>query len=229
MYMKNLTLTILLVLTGILVQAQTTTETRELNAFDQLVVRNAIEVELKKGDKREIIITASGLEPDHVSAEINKRKLILEMTGNNLKSSSVSVVVTYVQLNEIEAGSGARILSADIIENQTLSLKATTSAYMEAEVKADQLILEAETNAKMFIKGTADNLDYNAFTNAEIEAEGLLVKNAEIRTNTNAYGTFEVTESLSGTAATRGRVIYTGDPKKIDVKESLGGTIEQKE
>lgn len=227
--MKNLTLTILLVLTGILVQAQTTTETRELNAFDQLVVRNAIEVELKKGDKREIIITASGLEPDHVSAEINKRKLILEMTGNNLKSSSVSVVVTYVQLNEIEAGSGARILSADIIENQTLSLKATTSAYMEAEVKADQLILEAETNAKMFIKGTADNLDYNAFTNAEIEAEGLLVKNAEIRTNTNAYGTFEVTESLSGTAATRGRVIYTGDPKKIDVKESLGGTIEQKE
>jgi hypothetical protein len=225
--MKNLIFTLSLVFTGFFVQAQTTTETRELNAFDQLEVSDAIEVELKKGDKHEIIITASGIELNQVSAKIDKRKLVLEISGNNPKSSSVSAVLTYVQLNEIEAGSGARVIVKDIIENKTLSLKVSTNAYIEAAIKADKLILEAETNAKMFVKGTADNLDYNAFTNAEIEGEGLVVKNAEVRTNTNAIGSFEVLESLTGTAATRGRVNYKGDPNKIDIKESIGGTIEQ--
>ena len=226
--MKNLIFSVFLVLAGSYVQAQTTTETRELNAFDQLEVSDAIEVELKKGDKQEIVITASGIELNQVSAEINKRKLVLEISGNNPKSSSVSAVLTYVQLNDIEAGSGARVIAEEIIENKTLSLKVSTNGYIEAEVKSDKLILEAETNAKMFVKGTADNLDYNAFTNAEIEGEELVVKNAEVRTNTNAYGSFEVLESLTGTAATRGRVIYIGDPNKIDVKESIGGSIEQK-
>ena len=78
-------------------------------------------------------------------------------------------------------------------------------------------MLEAETNAKMFVKGTAVNLDYNA----------LVVEHAEIRTNTNASGVFEVTESLKGTAATRGRINYKGDPNSIDVKESIGGSIEK--
>jgi hypothetical protein len=226
--MKKLLFTFSIVFTGFFVQAQTTTETRELNAFDQLEVSDAIEVELKKGDKTEIIITASGIALNQVSAKIEKRKLVLEISGNNPKSSSVSAVLTYVQLNEIEAGSGARVIVKDVIENKTLSLKVSTNAYIEAEIISDKLILEAETNAKMFVKGTADNLDYNAFTNAEVEGEGLVVKNAEIRTNTNAFGSFEVLESLSGTAATRGRVIYIGDPNKIDVKESIGGTIEQK-
>jgi len=226
--MKKLLFTFSIVFTGFFVQAQTTTETRELNAFDQLEVSDAIEVELKKGDKTEIIITASGIALNQVSDKIEKRKLVLEISGNNPKSSSVSAVLTYVQLNEIEAGSGARVIVKDVIENKTLSLKVSTNAYIEAEIISDKLILEAETNAKMFVKGTADNLDYNAFTNAEVEGEGLVVKNAEIRTNTNAFGSFEVLESLSGTAATRGRVIYIGDPNKIDVKESIGGTIEQK-
>jgi hypothetical protein len=226
--MKKLIFTFSIIFTGFFAQAQTTTETRELNAFDQLEVSDAIEVELKKGDNSEIIITASGIALNQVSAKIEKRKLVLEISGNNPKSSSVSAVLTYVQLNEIDAGSGARVIVKDVIENKTLSLKVSTNAYIEAEVIADKLILEAETNAKMFVKGTADNLDYNAFTNAEVEGEGLVVKNAEIRTNTNAYGSFEVLESLSGTAATRGRVIYKGDPNKIDVKESIGGTIEQK-
>lgn len=226
--MKNLLCTLSLFLMGFYVQGQTTTETRELSAFDQLDVSDAIEVELKKGDKRDIIITASGIGLDQVSTKIEKRKLVLEISGNHPKSSSVSAVLTYVQLNEIEAGSGARVIVKDIIENKTLSLKVSTNAYIEAEVKSDKLILEAETNAKMFVKGTTDNLDYNAFTNAEVDGEGLVVKNAAIRTNTNAYGSFEVLESLTGTAATRGRVIYKGDPNKIDVKESIGGTIEQK-
>ncbi|GEO22893.1 head GIN domain-containing protein [Cyclobacterium qasimii] len=225
--MKNTILTLFMLLLVIAVKAQTTTETRELNAFDQIAVSDAIEVELIKGENHEITITASGIDISQVTTKINKRELELEVSGNNPKSSSIKVVITYVQINDIEVSSGAKVFVKDQIENKTIDLKVASNAYLEVDVKAERLVLEAETNAKMFVKGTADNLDYNAFTNAEIDGEGLVVKNAEIRTNTNASGSFEVLESLKGTAATRGRVRYKGNPNIIDVKENIGGTIEQ--
>jgi hypothetical protein len=226
--MKTTILSFLIVVMAFIgAKAQTNTETRTLNAFDQLDVSDAIEVELQKGEKQEITITASGIGLDQIVSSVDKRRLELEVDGSKPKASAVKVVITYVQLNEIEVTSGAKVFAKDLIENKDIDLTVASNGYLEIEVKAENLMLEAETNAKMFVKGTAVNLDYNAFTNAEIDGEELVVEHAEVRTNTNASGVFEVTASLKGTAATRGRINYKGDPKIIDVKESIGGAIEK--
>ncbi|GAB2992059.1 hypothetical protein GCM10027284_06010 [Cyclobacterium sediminis] len=225
--MKTTILSLLMVLAFIGVQAQTNTETRTLSAFDQLDVSDAIEVELQKGEKQEITITASGIGLDQIISEVDKRRLQLEVDGSKPKSSAVKVVVTYLQISEIEVSSGAKVFVKEPIENKDINLTVASNGYLEIEVKAENLMLEAETNAKMFVKGAAVNLDYNAFTNAEIDGEELVVDHAEIRTNTNASGVFEVKESLKGTAATRGRINYKGEPNIIDVKESIGGSIEK--
>lgn len=225
--MKTTILSLFMVLAFIGAKAQTNTETRTLSAFDQLDVSDGIEVELQKGEKQEITITASGIDLDQIVSDVDKRRLELEVDGSKPKASAVKVVITYLQLNEIEVSSGAKVFVIEPIENKDIDLTVASNGYLEIEVKAENLMLEAETNAKMFVKGTAVNLDYNAFTNAEIDGEELVVEHAEIRTNTNASGVFEVTASLKGTAATRGRVNYKGDPKIIDVKESIGGVIEK--
>lgn len=225
--MKTIILSLFIAMAFMGVKAQTNTETRTLSAFDQFEVSDGIEVELKKGEAQKITITASGIDLDQVVSEVDKRRLELEVDGSKPKASAVKVVITYVQLNEIEVTSGAKVFVTKPIENKNIDLTVASNGYLEIEVKAENLMLEAETNAKMFVKGTAVNLDYNAFTNAEIDGEELVVEHAEVRTNTNASGVFEVTASLKGTAATRGRINYKGDPKIIDVKESIGGAIEK--
>lgn len=225
--MKTTILSLFMVLAFIGAKAQTNTETRTISAFDQLDVSDGIEVELQKGEKQEITITASGIDLDQIVSDVDKRRLELEVDGSKPKASTVKVVITYLQLNEIEVSSGAKVFVIEPIENKDIDLTVASNGYLEIEVKAENLMLEAETNAKMFVKGTAVNLDYNAFTNAEIDGEKLVVEHAEVRTNTNASGVFEVTASLKGTAATRGRINYKGDPKIIDVKESIGGAIEK--
>ncbi|MBD3630333.1 head GIN domain-containing protein [Cyclobacterium sp.] len=225
--MKNLCLAFVLLLSFTWVQAQTASESRTLKAFDQVLVSNSIEAEFVRGDQHEIEITASGIGLGEILTEVDKRKLEIKVSGSNPKSSSVKVKVTYTKLDVVEVETGARAFFRDPLESKTVSLSVATNGYLEAEVKAGELKLEAKTNSKMYVKGSADDLDYNAFTNAEIDGENLVVKNANVRTNTNAFGTFEVLESLKGTAATRGRIKYKGDPDKIDVKESIGGVIEE--
>ncbi|SHN34609.1 Putative auto-transporter adhesin, head GIN domain [Cyclobacterium lianum] len=224
--MKNLCLAFVLLWSFSGLQAQTATETRTLKAFDQVVVNNAIEAEFVRGDQHSIEITASGIGLEEILADVNKRTLEVGISGTNPKSSSVKVKVTYARLEMVEVTTGAKAFIREALESKSISLSTATNAYLEAEVKAGELFLEAKTNSKMYVKGGADRLDYNAFTNAEIDGENLVVKHAEVRTNTNAFGSFEVTESLKGTAATRGRIKYKGDPSEIDVKESIGGTIE---
>lgn len=215
-----------LILIGFLAEAQTVSETRTLNAFDQLVLSNSIEAELVPGDEYEITITASGIAPEKVLTEIKKRKLAVGISGSNPKSSAVKVVISYKLLDDVEVDAGAKALIKGVLDQKSIRLQVASNGYLEAEVNTDDLYLRAETNSKMYVKGKANNLDYNAFTNAEIDGEGLVVNNAEVRTNTNASGSFEVLESLKGSAATRGRIKYRGDPNRLDIKESIGGVIE---
>lgn len=216
-----------LVLVGFLAKTQTVSETRTLTAFDQLALSNSIEAELVPGDEYEISITASGIDPENVVTEVNKRKLTVSISGTNPKSSSVKVVITYNLLDDVEVDTGAKAIIKGTLEQKSIRLQVASNGYLEADVNADDLFLRAETNSKMYVKGKANNLDYNAFTNAEIDGEGLVVNKAEVRTNTNASGSFEVLESLKGSAATRGRIKYKGDPKEVDIKESIGGAIEK--
>jgi hypothetical protein len=105
-------------------------------------------------------------------------------------------------------------------------LNTATNGYLEAAVKAHSLSLDAQTNSQMSLRGTADQLYFNAFTNAQIDGDGFEANKAEVRVNTNATGTFKVLESIKGTAATRGRVKYTGNPNLVDVKVNTGGAID---
>jgi hypothetical protein len=106
-------------------------------------------------------------------------------------------------------------------------LYAATSSYVEAEVDAKELVLDAQTNAKIFVSGKATNLDFSAYTNAEIAGEKLETDTATVKINTNAKGSFHVNQSITGSAATRGRVTYSGNPNIVDIKTNTGGSINE--
>ncbi|MCC5936765.1 MAG: DUF2807 domain-containing protein [Lunatimonas sp.] len=214
-------------LTHVLV-AQTSSETRPLPAFNGVRVSNSIEAVFVKGDKHEIEITASGLELSKVETSVTNRELELKISGVSPRSATVKATVTYVDLESVQAATSAKVFLKDPLVVRSAQLSAATSSYIEGVVQAQDLVLEAQTNAKIFVKGTASKLDFSAATNSEIDAEELEVEHAEVKINTNAKGSFQVTESLRGTAATRGRITYSGDPKILDVKTNTGGAIDEK-
>lgn len=206
--------------------AQTSHESRTLKAFDKIKVSNAIEAELVRGNTHEIEITASGLALDKVDTEVKNRTLDLKISGSSPRSSTVKVKIIYTKLDDIQVNTSAKVFVKDTLEAQTIKLNTATNGYLEAAVKTKTLSLDAQTNSHMSLRGKADELHFNAFTNAQIDGDGFEANKAEVRVNTNASGTFKVLESIKGTAATRGRVKYTGNPSLVDVKVNTGGAID---
>lgn len=208
--------------------AQTAEETRPLAAFNAVQISSGIDANLVKGDTHSIEITSSGLELSRVESTVTNRVLELKISGISPKASSVKATITYVNIEEVSASTSAKAFIKDPISEKTVKLYAATSSYIEAEVNAQDLVVDAQTNAKIFVTGTATNLDFSAYTNSEIDGEKLVTENASVKINTNAKGSFHVNESISGTAATRGRVVYSGDPNIVDIKTNTGGSINEK-
>jgi hypothetical protein len=208
--------------------AQTNEETRSLKPFNSLKVSNAIEVELQRGDRHEIHITASGVDLDKVETNVSDRQLEVKLGRGNFRSTSVKVRITYSDLDAIEASSSSRVFVKDVIDAKRVRIQASTSSYVEARVNSANLKLDAASNAKIFVKGATENLELRAVTSAEINGRELEADNVEVQANTAAKAEFTVKESLRGSAATAAKVTYHGDPRQIEVKENTAGSIERR-
>src|SRR5690554_103106 len=206
--------------------AQTNQDTRALQSFNSVKISNSIEAELVKGDRNELEISASGIELDRISSKINQQVLDVKITGSNFGATSVKVKITYIDISEVSASTAAKVFVKDTLGGKMVKINATTSSYVEAEVDAQNLLVEAATNAKIFVNGHAGTLDLKAFTNAEINGTNLEVDEAKVRVNTAASANFTVNQSIEGSAATAGKVLYRGEPNMVDVRTNTGGAIE---
>lgn len=227
MKIKSLFGFVCLFLITFLVKAQTQSETRSLRDFNSIKVSNSIDAELVRGDKNEIQIMASGIELDKVETNVYDNTLEVKLARGNFKSNSVKVTITYVDIDEVQASTSAKVIVKDVLEMDQVYLFATTNAYIETKVKSVGLTIDASTTAKIFVTGTANDLDLKIYTSAEVEGGKLAVKNANVLANTAAKANFQVSDSIIGSAATAAKVTYKGSPTIVEVKTGSGGKIEK--
>jgi hypothetical protein len=208
--------------------AQTQNDSRQLRDFNIVKVSNAIKAELVKGDVNKVEITASGIDVGKVETSVVGDALEVRLARGNYRNHSVRVVVTYVDIQGIEASSSAQVVAKSKIEAQEAYLATTNNAYLEASVEADKLNLEAATNSRIFINGKVKQLEVNAYTNAQVDGMNLVAQKVNVLGNTTASISFTATSSINGSLATAAKIVYDGNPSEVNVKTGTGGSIKKK-
>lgn len=208
--------------------AQTQQDSRPLRNFNVVKVSNAIKAELVKGDENKVEITASGIDVGKVETSVVGDALEVRLARGNYRNHSVRVVVTYVDIQGIEATSSAQVVAKSQIEAQEAYLATSNNAYLEASVEADKLNLEAATNSRIFVNGKVKQLEVNAYTNAEVDGMKLVAQKVNVLGNTTASISFTATSSINGSLATAAKIVYDGNPTEVNVKTGTGGSIKKK-
>jgi hypothetical protein len=208
--------------------AQTQNDSRQLRDFNIVKVSNAIKAELVKGDVNKVEITASGIDVGKVETSVVGDALEVRLARGNYRNHSVRVVVTYVDIQGVEATSSAQVVAKSKIEAQEAYLATTNNAYLEASVEADKLNLEAATNSRIFINGKVKQLEVNAYTNAQVDGMNLVAQKVNVLGNTTASISFTATSSINGSLATAAKIVYDGNPSEVNVKTGTGGSIKKK-
>jgi hypothetical protein len=211
-----LLLTTLFSLTTVLAQKviyDDNVEKRAIGSFKAIETSSGIEVIIAKGDKEELAVSCN--KPEYLS-EITTvvQNGVLRIYRNTAwnpwrewKNFRIKVYVSYTQLEELKATSGASINCSDLV--------------------AEKLSAKLNSGATITLSGTVNSLSVDGSSGAQFHSYGLntTMCNAEVSSGAGIQVT--VSKEISARASSGGFIRYKGDGLIRDVNVSSGGSVKR--
>jgi len=128
-------------------------------------------------------------------------------------------------MREIRAASSARVYPQDVLEGDKLDLRCTAGSLIELEVAVNALEVNVDTGAEIKIKGEAGQVNISSGTGAIFSGYKLNVSNAYLKSGTGGNIEVTVSDLLEASASTGGHIKFRGNPEKLTINETLGGSV----
>lgn len=202
------------------------TEERDVNQdFDQVRGARGLDVYLTEGDENKVVVEADENLVDLIETNISNGKLTITSSKNIGRAKAKKVHVTFVNLNNIEASSGADVIGNSVIKSETLILDSSSGADLEVEVFTKELYAETSSGADIDVSGKASSLNAKASSGSELNAKKLQVLICKAKASSGADIVVNVKEKLNAKASSGGDVKYYGDPVSVSKKDGSSGSI----
>lgn len=220
--MKNIAL--LLLLTAGMASGQTT---KNLGDFDQLKVFDQIQVTLVQSDENKIELSGANSSEVEFVTKNNQLKIRLPFT-RTLDGEKIKATLYFKSLNDIDGSEGASISGADVIKTANMTVTAKEGAQIDLNLEVGNLSIKSVTGGDIGLAGTADNMEASLGTGGILDARALVTRRTEIKINAGGEADVNATESVDASVKAGGNIRIYGNPKSVDQKTALGGSIEIK-
>jgi len=188
---------------------------------------SGIDVILEQGTENKIVVVADENLQELIETEIHNGFLKIKTSKNkNIgRSKSKKVYVTYINLETIEASSGADVVANNVIKSEYLTLKSSSGADLELEVNAKELTATTSSGSDIKVYGKARRFIAEASSGSDLNARELLVKKCKANASSGADITVNVMEDLEAKASSGGDIKYYGNPLTVNAKDGRSGGI----
>jgi hypothetical protein len=124
------------------------TESRDIDAFNQIVVGGLVNVEIKQGAQAGIEISAFGIDMEDIVTKVENGKLIVTTTGNH-RGESISIDVIYESLIAIKTSGAATIETDGPINAKIFKIVISDSGDADLELNVEKLNVEMRGNGNL--------------------------------------------------------------------------------
>lgn len=203
------------------------TEVRKVSSFRGVKSSNAIDVYLKKGDKEQVRIEATGIDLSEVLTEVSGSSLRIHLARNSYRKVNVKAYVTYVSLDRISASSASTIFSEGTIKSPSLDISASSASSIEISIDTDQVELDASSAANIRLEGRAATINLEVSSAGEIDAYNLQSEKVTARASSAGSAKVSVSKDLDAHASSAGSIRYRGAPSRTNTGSSSGGSVKK--
>lgn len=227
------------------------TVTRNLSSFNKLDIGGSFESVIEQGNNESVKIIAEGLSPDKIITEVKGNTLEVHIERGDYRDIKVKIYLTYKTLSEInKSGSGNLTCNSDLTASDfTLHISGSGNTIISKKIKGQQVKLEKsgsgnvklgalETdNADLSLSGSGSFEISDGHTKKQslhISGSGSIsaygVKSDECVASITGSGDIHVTvsQTLDGTIAGSGSIIYQGNAQVKQMGISGSGRISRK-
>lgn len=198
--------------------------TKGLAPFDEIILSGNVSVLLVQGDTEEIEVKNDEERLDFYvegkSLKVKARDLI-----KYNKTPTIKVIITYTKIRALKARAGASAYTDQPINGDKLELKFSSGAAGEIEVAQNSIEVNVSEGGDLKLNGATNWQEAKVSTGGTLFAFRLDANNTIIKANTGGSAKVVALESIKASANTGGSITYKGDPKKVQKKDGLSGSV----
>ena len=213
--------------------------TYDLPEFDSIDIATGLNAVVTRGDTQAVRVEAADAGMfDRLDIKVRNGKFtakqhtnlidiilsggILNMLGGK---SDLTIYVTVPELAGINASSGANV-EADFLAGDHPHVSASSGAHIAvSNVDARKLDLASSSGAGIAASGTCDRLEMHFSSGANIRAADLSCEAVDVSGSSGASADITIADSVDGGMSSGASLRLHGDPKKIEVESSSGGSV----
>ncbi len=198
--------------------------TKSLSPFDEIILSGNVSALLVEGEEESIDIKNDGERLDfYVDGKALKVKATDLVQFNS--TPTVKVIITYKKLRGLKVRAGASAYTDNPISGDRLELRFSSGGSGEIEVEQNSLEVNVSEGGNLKLSGVTDWQDVKVATGGTLSAYKLTASKSIVKANTGGSAKIMTTESIDARANTGGSITYKGDPKKVQEKDGLSGTV----
>ena len=202
------------------------TEPRNVTSnFTKIRVSNGLEAAITQGKRTSVTVEADENLQDIIKTKVENGVLKIYTDKNIRRAKSKKVMVILPVIEAITATSGSEVISENTLRTSNLEVNVSSGADMQLNVVTNNLESTSTSGSNLKLLGKTAFYTANASSGSSTNSYQLDSKNVTVKASSGANIDVFATDSITAKASSGGDIDYKGNPKKIKVKSSSGGSI----
>ncbi len=201
------------------------TKTRTLDNFNEINVCSGIDLYIKKDATMKVEVVADENLHEFIITEVKNGVLNIYLKKCILKSKSLRVNVSYIELKTLKGSGGSDIYTEAPIQQQDLTIEMSGGSDLKMDCQLTNLTCSLSGGSDATLKGTVENCSFTNKGGSDIKAGELLISKCNINSSGGSDAKINVKDELSAIASGGSDINYIGEPKLIEINTSGASDI----
>lgn len=206
-------------------------EARPLAGFDAIEVGGGIDLDLRQAQDFFVEVEAEGDLAEIITELRDDTLVIRRMSSRSFffwNDDDARVHVTLPALVSLTASGGSDVRTQGNFASDNLTLIASGGSDLTIAVAAGSLEATASGGSDLNVSGTARSVRVQSSGGSDLNASGLVADEADVRSSGGSDLMIAVRDSIVGSASGGSDVIYSGEPRTVDIDASGGSDVRRR-
>ncbi len=211
----------------ILVQNNFAQITKNVGDFNKVTAFDQIEVRLIKANENKIILSGNDAENVELINKNGELKIRMPLT-QTMTGDGILATVYLKKIDAVEANEGSQIYSDEVFDGFNFNIIAKEGATIKLQLNVDSVSSKISSGAILNLEGKAKNQVVVINSGGQLEARQLQTTQTTVTTNAGGQAEVFATDFVDAKTRAGGTIEVYGNPKQLNQKTVLGGTIVKK-
>jgi hypothetical protein len=202
-------------------------------SFSAIHISDGIELFLTQGSSESVAVSASGNKYiERLKTEVSGGVLKIyydnkTMVWNSNEKRKLKAYVSFKNLEELKAGSGADVKCKSILQLDNLKMDFSSGSQFNGELDIKNLEAHQSSGSEINATGKAETLKTDLSSGAVFKGYDLSVNYCEAKASSGGEVRITVNKELAAKANSGGSIKYKGEGVVKDINVNSGGSVKR--